>query len=366
VTVLTSSSYRELILAAGPQGADFQFIDVPASPLRRFSPRLEVYDVYRRWQDAALRHVEVQPQQYDVAHHVTWGGLHLGSMLWRLPVPLIYGPIGGGQTAPANYWRYFGRDWPAETLRTASTGSLLKLNSRSRQTIRNSAVTLVCNSATAAASRRLGAADVRFMLADGLPHDWLASARPQPTGPPVVVWVGRLLPRKAPTLAVQAFAELRRAMPARLIIAGDGPLRRQVCTTIERLGVAEDVQLLGPISLDEVRRLYDSASVLLFTSLRESFGAPFLEALGRGLPAVALDHHGIADVDVGPAALKVALPPRPRDLPRRLASALQTVLSDSEWELRSAAAVKWAADWIWPAKAAAATQIYREIVGRPG
>ncbi|HKB40110.1 MAG TPA: hypothetical protein VKD72_26985, partial [Gemmataceae bacterium] len=129
MTVLTSSTYRELILAEGPQGADFQFIDVPASPLRRFSPRLEVYDVYRRWQDAALRHVEVQQQQYDVAHHVTWGGLHLGSMLWRLPVPLIYGPIGGGQTAPANYWRYFGRDWPAETLRTASTGSLLKLNS---------------------------------------------------------------------------------------------------------------------------------------------------------------------------------------------------------------------------------------------
>ena len=63
---------------------------------------------------------------------------------------------------------------------------------------------------------------------------------------------------------------------------------------------------------DDIRRLYDSASVLLFTSLRESFGAPFLEALGKGLPAVALDLHGIGDADVGPAALKVALPPRPR------------------------------------------------------
>lgn len=74
-----------------------------------------------------------------------------------------------------------------------------------------------------------------------------------------------------------------------------------------------------------------------------------------------LDHHGIGDVDVGPAALKVALPQRPRDLPSRLAAALQTILCDPQWELRSAAGVNWAAGHIWPAKAAAATQIYREI-----
>jgi glycosyltransferase involved in cell wall biosynthesis len=364
VTVLTMSNYREAILAAGPQGIDFRFIDIPETPLPRFSSRLWTYDIYRRWQDAALRHVEFTGQQYDVAHHVTWGSLHLGSALWRLPVPLVYGPIGGGQTAPANYWRYFGRDWPAETFRTASTGSLLTLNSRSRETIRNSAVTLVCNKATAAASQRLGAANVRFMLADGLPRDWLVNARSRPSGTPVVLWVGRLVPRKAPTLAVEAFAELRRVMPARLIVAGDGPLRRRLRATVERLGLAEDVELLGSVTWDNIRSLYDSASVLLFTSLRESFGAPFLEALGRALPTVALDLHGIADVDVGPAAVKVPLPPGPHDLPARIAAALQTVLRDDKWELRSAAAVKWAANWVWPVKAAAATEIYQEIVER--
>jgi glycosyltransferase involved in cell wall biosynthesis len=202
------------------------------------------------------------------------------------------------------------------------------------------------------------------MMADGLPGDWLTAPRKQPDGIPIVLWAGRLLPRKAPTLAIQAFAELRQAMPARLIMAGDGPLLRQVRATIEHLGVGQDVELLGKVSWNDVKHLYDSASVLLFTSLRESFGAPFLEALGRGLPAVALDHHGIGDVDVGPAALKVPLPQRPQDLPHHLGSALQTVLRDPEWELRSAAAVKWAAGWIWPAKAVTATRIYEEVVER--
>ena len=366
VTVLTMSYHRDEILASCPQGVHFRFIDIPTSPVPRFSKLLWSYDAYGRWQDAAARHVEAEAHKYDVAHHVTYGGLHLGSMLWRLPIPLVYGPVGGGQTAPADYWRYFGREWPSEMLRTASAGPLLKLNRRCGQTIKNSAVTLINNSATAAACRRLGGTDIRYMLADGLSSDWIADARPQPSGPPVVLWVGTLLPRKAPTLAVQAFADLRRAMPARLIIAGDGPLRAQVRATIERLGLTEDVQMLGRVSLEDIRSLYDSASVLLFTSLRESFGAPFIEALGRGLPAVALDLGGIADADVGAAALKVALPPKPGDLPGRLASALQTVLSDHEWESRSAAGVKWASEWTWPVKAAAVTQIYKEVVGNRG
>lgn len=361
VTVLTSAYYRDVILAAAPPGIDFQFIDLPVSRLRRLSLRLWTVDVYLRWQDAALRHVQEHPQHYDVAHHVTWGSLHLGSKIWRLPTPLVYGPIGGGQTAPANYWRYFGHTWPFEALRTAATGSLLKLNSRSRGTIRNSAVVLVTNSATKAACRRIGAADVRYMLAEGLPRDWISEARTRPTGEPVVLWVGRLLARKAPTLAVEAFAELRRAVPARLIMAGDGPLREQVRTTVERLGLTGNVEMLGQIPWEEVRRLYDSASVLLFTSLRDSSGAQFLEALGRGLPAVALDHHGIGELDVGPAAIKVALSPKPEDLPGRVAAALQTMLCDDEWELRSAAGVKWAGEHVWSAKAATATQIYRQI-----
>jgi glycosyltransferase involved in cell wall biosynthesis len=155
-------------------------------------------------------------------------------------------------------------------------------------------------------------------------------------------------------------------MQARLVVAGDGPLRGQIQTTVERLGIAEDVELLGHVAWDDIRPLYDSASVFLFTSLRESFGAPFLEALGRGLPAVALDLHGIADVDVGPAALKVPLAERPRDLSGHLAAALRTVLCDGEWESRSAAAIKWAAQWVWPVKAAAVTQLYEEIAGRRG
>jgi glycosyltransferase involved in cell wall biosynthesis len=171
-----------------------------------------------------------------------------------------------------------------------------------------------------------------------------------------------MLPRKAPTLAVQAFAELRRAIPARLVMAGGGPLLEQVRSEVNRLGLARDVDLLGQVPWTGIRSLYDAASVFLFTSLRDSSGSQFLEALSRGLPAVALDHHGIGDLQVGSAAVKVALPPRPQELPARLAEALRTVLSDPDWESRSRTGLQWAAGHVWSAKAAAATRIYQDVL----
>jgi glycosyltransferase involved in cell wall biosynthesis len=363
VTVLTVSKRRNEINSVGPvSNIDFHYIDLPETRLRRISDYLATFSVYGRWQQAALAHIRGRESRFDIAHHVTWGGLHLGSELWRLPIPFVFGPVGGGQTAPANYWRYFGRDWSAELLRTAATGAALKLNNRSRLTVQNSAVTLVDNSATALAAKRLGAKDVRYMLSYGLAPDTHGSARSQPTGTPVILYVGRLISRKAPTLAVEAFAELRRSLPARMVIAGDGPLRHKVQATVERLGLTKDVDILGHVPFTEIRQLYDSASVLLFSSLRESFGAPVLEALGRGLPTVGLDLHGIGDADMGSSVVKVALSENPQELPKSLATALESVLSDDEWASRSASGIKFTSNLLWPVKAAAATEIYRQLI----
>jgi glycosyltransferase involved in cell wall biosynthesis len=363
VTVLTQPSH--IIDAAAPP--DLRFWHAAATE-PSLPGRFRWVVHYLRWQEAALEYAQRRdPGQFDVVHHVSWGSLHLGCTLWKLPVPLVYGPIGGGQTAPGGYWRYFGREWPLEAARTGATRSLMPLNRLSRDTVRNAAVTLVTNSDTASACTRLGARDVRYMLAEGLPADWLVDGRVRPGGEPVVLWVGRFLPRKAPVLALEAFARLRRRVPARLVMAGDGPLSDQVRQTAQRLGVSEGVELLGRVPWAEIRSLYDSASAFLFTSLRDSSGSQFLEALGRGLPAVALDHHGVGDTDVGPAAIKVSVPQDPGELPTRLAAALERVLTDGRWDTRSAAAVAWAAGRTWPAKATEVTRTYADVTrAHPG
>ena len=60
---------------------------------------------YLLWQwdasEAALR-LDVT-RDFDVVHHVSYGSLLGGSFMWRLGKPLVFGPSGGGQTAPPEF-----------------------------------------------------------------------------------------------------------------------------------------------------------------------------------------------------------------------------------------------------------------------
>lgn len=363
VTVLTHSAWREHVQAGGRSDIDFHFIDTTGIPVHLAG--IHNVDTYRRFQDLAYEYAAGLRRDFDIMHHTVWGSLHLGSRLWRLPAPLVYGSIGGGQTAPAAYWRYFGPAWASETVRSVvTTGPMLKLNPWARETIRNARVVLVSNSATEAACRALGAKDIRHFMAEGVPQEWIGTPRQRPAGVPVVLWVGRMLPRKAPVLAVRAFAELRKTMEARLVMAGDGPLRPQVQAAVEQLGLTGDVDLLGRVPWPNLAELYCSASLFLFCSLRDSGGAQVLEALAKGLPAVTLDLHGMADIKVGIAAEKVPLARKPDELPAQVALAMRTVLTEDNWGARSAAAVEWASEHAFPSKAAAVSGIYQEIAGR--
>jgi glycosyltransferase involved in cell wall biosynthesis len=76
---------------------------------------------------------------------------------------------------------------------------------------------------------------------------------------------------------------------------------------IEALGLVGAVHRLGQVPLPAVTDWYDTSSVMLFSSLREAFGAQVLEAMSRGLPVVALDVHGVGDFMPAAAGVKVPL-----------------------------------------------------------
>src|SRR5271154_668448 len=54
------------------------------------------------WQRAALRVARrlIREIGFDVVHHLTWGGVRAPTFLGSLGVPLILGPLGGGETSP--------------------------------------------------------------------------------------------------------------------------------------------------------------------------------------------------------------------------------------------------------------------------
>ncbi|GHF36065.1 hypothetical protein GCM10017781_10800 [Deinococcus metalli] len=319
---------------------------------------------YLLWQVAALVHARrlLRAANVDIVHHVTYGSLQGGSLLWALGRPFFFGPAGGGQMAPPQARRYFGTAWRQERLRSALTG-LLTLSPLHHVLACRATRMYATNAQTARLMTRLGAKRVQLMLDSGVPDDLIASAVPARTdGALKILWVGRLLRRKALRLALESVAEL--TVPVHLTVVGDGPDREEVPGWIEELGLQGRVSVLGRVSWAQVMALYREQDVFLFTSMRDSFGSQLLEAASQGLPIVCLDHQGAGDFLPEGAALKVPL--RGADtLATDVAAALTrfATLTDAQRRAMGEAALTFARHHRWAEKADRYLRDYGERVG---
>lgn len=91
-------------------------------------------------------------------------------------------------------------------------------------------------------------------------------------------------------------------MELSLDVLGGGPPTKAECGRIERLGIVNRVQFLGPQHLDGVLTAYRSAFALVYPSFYEGFGIPPLEAMACGCPVLCSDRSSLPEV-VGGAAL---------------------------------------------------------------
>ena len=105
-------------------------------------------------------------------------------------------------------------------------------------------------------------------------------------GPPCVLFAGRLVEAKGIRDAIEAWRRSGLELP--LVVAGTGPLRRQVET--------EDVEVLGWLDRRRLSAAYRRAAVVVMPSRwQEPFGLVGLEALTLGTPVVAWDSGGVRE-----------------------------------------------------------------------
>lgn len=166
------------------------------------------------------------------------------------------------------------------------------------------------------------AADVHYLpnfVAVGadpaLPRASLAT----PEGVPLLLCLGRLHPNKGFDLAIRALARLPDAV---LWIAGDGPEGERLRALAREEGVAPRVRFLGWRT--DVTALLRAADVFVCSSRHEPLGNMVIEAWAHGVPVVAFDAQGPAELIAdGETGLLV-----PREEVGAFAAAIGAVLAD--------------------------------------
>ena len=116
------------------------------------------------------------------------------------------------------------------------------------------------------------------------------------SGPLRLVAVGGLIARKRPLPAIETIAWLReQGVQARLTWVGEGPQRRECEELIAKLGLADNVTLVGAVRPDEVAGYLSEANLFFLPTGQENFFTSAAEALAAGRAVVATRVGGFSD-----------------------------------------------------------------------
>jgi N-acetyl-alpha-D-glucosaminyl L-malate synthase BshA len=110
----------------------------------------------------------------------------------------------------------------------------------------------------------------------------------------LLVHLSNFRPVKRVLDVVEVFARVAAAVPARLMLIGDGPDRSSAEHLALRLGVADRIQFLG--KQDNVNELLPLADLMIMPSEMESFGLAALEAMACSVPSIATRVGGVPEL----------------------------------------------------------------------
>jgi glycosyltransferase involved in cell wall biosynthesis len=330
---------------------------------------------YSLWQLQAYREARQLHREigFDLSHHVTYGRYCAPSFLAFLPIPFVWGPVGGGESAPYPFWQDF--DWRGklyELMRDLSrwTG---ELNPLVQITARRSAIAFACTSETAVRLSKIGAPRIEMLSGQtGINFQDLeqlkalaptaVSATPQPVR---FLSLGRLLHWKGFHLGLRAFAEAN--LPeAEYWVVGEGAELPRLEALADQLGIGDRVRFFGSLPRDKALSLLRDCDVLVHPSLHDFSPTVCLEAMAVGKPVLCLNLGGPSVQVTDQTGCRIDTN-HPEQVVHDMAKAMMHLAADPCFRQRLGQAGKQRISefYNWEAKGQVFIQLYQTAIHQP-
>lgn len=302
LTVVTRPNNKpaiEKFLAEEPvPGLSFVYYDPPkwATWWKKGTRGLFAY--YYWWQLGAARIVKKLSASgdFDLVHHVTFGRYWSPSFIYRSGLPVVWGPVGGGESTPPTLMATLpskGRLYERARLLLRRLG---EMDPFVRKMTRSADAILATTDESKERIAALGGRNIAILGNAALDESEIAKLNNLPhneTGSLRFLSVGRILHWKGFHLGLQAFAEAD--IPgSEYWIVGNGPAEDHLNQLAQDLGIADRVRFTGKIDRSESLAIIADSDALVHPSFHDSGGWVCIEALSAGKPVISLNIGGPA------------------------------------------------------------------------
>jgi glycosyltransferase involved in cell wall biosynthesis len=333
VHVITKSSNEEYISryikdsGICTKNIHFYYVPRPLDKITLLPGRIK----YLLWQKRALKTARKisEENRIDYIHHITWATCILPIKMHKLDVPLVYGPVGGGEKIPGSIRLKLN---PLDRFKELVRVGLQKSSKYfldNRLTFEKAKLILVATGETRSLIPKRYRYKTAIMPAVGIKAEDISEIRIRgPNAALRIIMVGRLLFWKGFDIGIRAVQKLIDAgEDVSLTIVGEGKKYKSLQRLVK--GYEDRINLMGYVPHEEMINLYDKSDILLNCTLHDSGCIVILEAMGRGLPIICIDTGGPKVLTTCECAIKIK-PDRYEYMVDKLSEAILKLKNNAE------------------------------------
>ena len=321
---------------------------------------------YYLWQVQAYFVAKKLHQQinFDVAHHITFVRYSSPSFISLLPIPFVWGTVGGAEAAPKPFWQDFNLRAKIYEILRVFAHKVGERDPFARLTAQKSAIARVTTEDTARQVSKMGAPKIEIVPEAALSLEEISQLSDfaiLDSSPVRFISMGRLLHWKGFHLGLRAFAQANLA-DAEYWILGEGVEANKLQSLATELGIAGRVKFWGRLPRAQTLSKLSQCHVLVHPSLHDSGGWVCLEGMAAGRPILCLDIGGPGVQVTAQTGIKVPAH-NPEQAVTELAQGMVRLAQDPQLRSRLGTAGRSMVQerYNWEAKGQEITKLYQKL-----
>jgi len=308
--IITEGIHKEKIEKAMqnlPQGKNMHFYyNSVSEKVRRICHNQgdwRFYWYYEKWQRKTLKIAKNIIYQYpiDIIHQLNMVGFREPGYLWKIAdIPFVWGPIGGMDNIPPNYFNHLGIKKRAFIiLKRILNNWQIRHYRRVKKVIKRSNILIAATKGCVENIEKYHKRHAYLINETSCLYDQHQEAKTFPEKKQFdIVWVGRFFFTKKLDIALKTIAKVHNLPDIKFHIVGEGFEQENMYyrNLARTLGIDDICVWHGVVPNTQVYQLMYSSDLFLFTSVMETTSTVILEAISNQLPTLCFNICGFGPI----------------------------------------------------------------------